>query len=68
MSEGTPAQVVDIVGKTGVHGEIQQVMVKVMDGRDKGRIKRRNVKGVIKKGDILILLNTETEAKAIRGR
>lgn len=68
MNEGTPAQVVEIIGKTGVYGEIHQVMVKVMDGRDKGRIMRRNVKGAIRKGDVLVLLNTDTEAKAIRAR
>ena len=66
--EGTPTQVVEIVSKTGVYGEIMQVMAKVLDGRDKGRIIRRNVKGPIKVGDLLMLLDTETEAKPIRAR
>jgi small subunit ribosomal protein S28e len=66
--EGIPAQVVEIVSKTGVYGEIMQVMAKVLDGRDKGRIIRRNVKGPIKVGDLLMLLDTETEAKPIRAR
>jgi small subunit ribosomal protein S28e len=59
---------VEIVSKTGVYGEIMQVMAKVLDGRDKGRIIRRNVKGPIKVGDLLMLLDTETEAKPIRAR
>ncbi len=66
--EGIPSQVVEIVSKTGVYGEIMQVMAKVLDGRDKGRIIRRNVKGPIKVGDLLMLLDTDTEAKPIRAR
>lgn len=66
--EATPAQVMEVVGKTGVYGEIQQVMAKLLEGRDKGRIIRRNVKGPIMAGDILMLIDTETEAKAIRAR
>lgn len=58
----------EIVGKTGVYGEIQQVMAKLLDGRDKGRIIRRNVKGPIMVGDILMLIDTETEAKVIKAR
>jgi small subunit ribosomal protein S28e len=69
MSEhGTPAEVVEVVKRTGVHGEIAQVLCKIMDGPEKGRVKRRNVKGNLKKGDLLILLNTEREAKEIRSR
>ncbi|MEM0372624.1 MAG: 30S ribosomal protein S28e [archaeon] len=66
--DATPAQVMEIVGKTGVYGEIWQVMVKILDGRDKGRIMRRNVKGPVKENDILMLIDTETEAKPIRAR
>ena len=66
--EGVPAEIMEIVGKTGVYGEIHQVMAKVLDGRDKGRVMRRNVKGPVKVGDLLILVDTKTEAKPIRGR
>jgi small subunit ribosomal protein S28e len=64
--EGYAAEVVDVLGKTGVFGEVYQVMVKIQEGRDKGRVIRRNVKGPIKRGDIMVLLDTEREAKPIR--
>ncbi len=65
--KGTPAEVVEIIKRTGVHGEITQVLCKILEGREEGRVKRRNVKGIVKKGDIIILLSTEHEAKDIKG-
>ena len=65
---GTPAEVVNIVRRTGVHGEIVQVMCRILNGPEQGRVKRRNVKGNVQKGDVVILLNTEREAKEIKAR
>ncbi len=68
QEHGTPAEVVEIVRRTGVHGEIIQVMLKILEGPDQGRIKRRNAKGNVQLGDVIILLNTEREEGEIKAK
>ena len=66
--DGIPAQIVEILGRTGMRGEATSVKVRVLDGDDRGRIIRRNVLGPINIGDQLLLMDSSREAKALDRR
>ncbi len=65
--EGIPAEVKELVTRAGTRGELTQVMCQILDGRDKNKAIRRNVKGPIQVGDILMLMETEIEAQRVGG-
>ena len=61
-----PAIVEAVVGRTGARGEITQVKCRVLRGRNMGKSMRRNVKGPIKSRDVLMLRETEIEARRLQ--
>ena len=64
-TKGYKAEVLDVVGRTGMRGEATHVIVRILDGPDSGKIIRRNVIGPVRKGDIILLKETEISAMPI---
>ncbi len=67
FADAIPAEVKEILGRAGSRGGLTTVMALIQDGRDKNKAIRRNVKGPVRVGDILMLLDTEIEAQKIGG-
>ena len=63
-----PAIVEATLGRGGTRGEITQVKCKILQGKNRGKSMRRNVRGPVKQRDILMLRETEIEARRIGKR
>jgi len=67
--EGFLGEIVEVPRvRTGIFGEAKQVMVRILEGNDKGRVIRRNMIGFVKVGDKVRIPDTTREAKPIKAR
>lgn len=62
------AEIVDILGRGGMHGEAIQVRCKILEGANKGRVVTRNCRGPARKGDTLMLMEPTREARRLSAR
>jgi small subunit ribosomal protein S28e len=65
FSKAYSAKVEEVISRTGSRGEASQVRCKILEGRDENKVIRRNVKGPVQAGDIILLRETEIEARAL---
>tara|TARA_B100000315_G_C14023291_1_gene339822 strand:- start:85 stop:360 length:276 start_codon:yes stop_codon:yes gene_type:complete len=67
FSHAVAAEVKEILARGGTRGDLSQVMCQILSGRDENKTIRRNVRGPVRTGDILLLTETEIEAQRLGG-
>lgn len=68
LRAAVPAVIEELIGRTGFRGEITQVKCRILQGNERGKVMRRNVKGPVRLKDVLMLRETAIEARKIKSQ
>lgn len=67
MDDSTQAEIIEVLSREGTKG-VLRVKCRVTQGNDTGKILTRNILGPVRKGDIVMLRETEMESSGSYGR
>ena len=67
LPRAVAAEITELIAREGSKQVVTLVRCKVLEGKDSGKLLRRNVYGPTRIGDVIMLTQTEIEASSNKG-